>query len=164
MKRAATVALAFAALVAAWVAASGQVNQCSSGYVTFLSDSGTPVCIKFHTEEKGSWSTMRALCQLDQTDLAELRGDLHHQVYQYITLNKDLQDKDYWIGGTDEGHEGEWTWVSDDSAMEMGTPHWYPCDDQPHVDTKSNYACVKKHGYYFYSCHEDNQLYAICQI
>ncbi|XP_045625103.1 perlucin-like protein [Procambarus clarkii] len=161
MKRAATVALAFAAFVAIF----GQGSPCPTGYVSFTVDPMTPVCIKFYTEEKGSWDHMRALCQAEGADLAELKGDLHHQVVQYLTGYREFNERAYWIGGTDAGHEGTWVWVSDGSAMEMGVPHWYPCDGgEPNDGTLANYACIHTPDFYFHSCYNHDDIYAICQI
>ncbi|XP_045625105.1 C-type lectin domain family 4 member E isoform X2 [Procambarus clarkii] len=149
MKRAATVAVAFG-------------NPCPSGYENFLLDSATPVCIRFNTEETGSWAAMRALCRAEGADLAELRGDLHLQVYQYIMQHLELADKGFWMGGTDSGSEGTWTWVSDGTVLVLGPPHWYP--GQPDGGTKANYACIYPPDYYYHSCNNNLLIYALCQI
>ncbi|XP_045625107.2 uncharacterized protein [Procambarus clarkii] len=149
MKRTATVALAF-------------VNPCTSGYENLSTDPMMPECFKFVVTSKGSWATMRALCIADGTDLAEPKGDLHSKVQQYIILHPDLQDEGFWIGGTDAGHEGIWTWESDGVEMEMGYPDWY--SGQPDGGYDANYACLYPPEFLFHSCDNDIKIYALCQI
>ncbi|KAG7175165.1 putative C-type lectin-like 31 [Homarus americanus] len=162
MKWAATLALVAAAFGLVLIEEAG---SCPVGWVDFSVDPMSPVCLKFVMYGKGTWYSLRGLCQAEGADLAELRGELHHQVYEYIMDHQDLQDEGFWIGGTDEGHEGSWTWVSDNSPMPMGVPHWYPCHPaQPDGGTSSNYACIYTPDFYFHSCKNDIKIYAICQI
>lgn len=30
----------------------------------------------------------------------------------------------YWLGASDQGYEGDWLWVSDNSRVDRGTPFW----------------------------------------
>ncbi|XP_069937638.1 uncharacterized protein [Cherax quadricarinatus] len=79
MKCVAALTFVFAALTAT----SGQAS-CPAEYLSFSVDAVTQVCVKFYMYVKGTWASMRALCQAEGADLAELRGDLHDQVYSYI--------------------------------------------------------------------------------
>lgn len=45
--------------------------------------------------------------------------DDHPSVNKYLALRGGLQ----WIGGTDNGHEGKWTWTN---GNPMPKGHWYP--------------------------------------
>ncbi|XP_071541254.1 uncharacterized protein [Panulirus ornatus] len=160
MKWAVTLVVALVALATA----SAQTNPCPMGYINFSLDASTPVCLRFATEFKGTWDTMRFVCQSEKADLAKLEGQLHNQVYRYIQQHPDLQDEAFWIGGSDAQHEGYWVWVQDNTAMPMGTPHWYPCNGQPNGGTKMNYACLYTPDFYFHSCCNTYTIYAICQI
>ncbi|XP_069160128.1 macrophage mannose receptor 1-like isoform X2 [Procambarus clarkii] len=159
MKRAATVALAFAA---ALTVASCQVNPCPFPYENFGTDPMSPMCIKFYMTEKGSWDHMRALCRAEGADLADLRNGLHNYVYQYIMQHPDLQDEGFWIGGKDEDHEGIWTWVSDGGDMDIFSPDWYP--GQPDGGLDQNFACIYTPDFYYHSCANNILIYALCQI
>nr|XP_053633051.1 uncharacterized protein LOC128689015 [Cherax quadricarinatus] len=86
MKCVAALTFVFAALTAT----SGQAS-CPAEYLSFSVDAVTQVCVKFYMYVKGTWASMRALCQAEGADLAELRGDLHDQVYSYIFSHSDLR-------------------------------------------------------------------------
>nr|XP_053633255.1 uncharacterized protein LOC128689148 [Cherax quadricarinatus] len=71
---------------AAFIVPSRQVD-CPGDFINFSVDPTTPVCIQFYMYgkiTKGSWSEIRAKCQKEGADLAELKGDLHIQVRDYI--------------------------------------------------------------------------------
>ncbi|XP_045625102.1 perlucin-like protein [Procambarus clarkii] len=158
MKRAAIVALAFVALMAK---VSGQAG-CPDGYINFSTDSATLLCLKFVTYAKGTYDSLRAMCQaMPNGDLAQLQlnCDLHHRVYEYIIQHADLKGENFWIGGSDAGHEGIWKWVNGEE-MEMGVPHWYP--GQPDGEYDENYACLAAPDYFYHSCNNNNYIYAIC--
>ncbi|KAK8744773.1 hypothetical protein OTU49_000607, partial [Cherax quadricarinatus] len=153
-------ALAF--VLAALAVTVNQVVSCPTGYLEFSLDPVTPVCLRFTTENTGKWTEMREYCQEEGADLAELKGDLHHAVYEYIIDNDYHREHSYWIGGTDASHEGTWVWISSGDEMEMGVPHWYT--GEPDGSYWENYCCLHKPDYYFHSCDNDNNYHAICQI
>ncbi|XP_069943457.1 perlucin-like protein [Cherax quadricarinatus] len=160
MKCVAALTFVFVFFPAALTATSGQAS-CPAEYLSFSVDAVTQVCVKFYMYVKGTWASMRALCQAEGADLAELRGDLHDQVYSYIFSHSDLRDEGFWMGGTDEGHEGYWVWISDNSAIPLDW-HWWP--GQPDGGTNANYACIYTPDFYFHSCDNDIKIYALCQI
>ncbi|XP_045589427.2 type-2 ice-structuring protein-like [Procambarus clarkii] len=80
-------------------------------------------CLYFENVNKASWQGMRTICQGHGGDLIKLNTpDLFGDIISYIHGNG-WSDTNYWIGGTDEGHEGVWTWT-DGSSVRMGTPFW----------------------------------------
>ncbi|KAK3879413.1 hypothetical protein Pcinc_016011 [Petrolisthes cinctipes] len=59
----------------------------------------------------------------------------------------------FWVGGTDEGHEGIWSYV-DGTLMPMGAPYWAlnNCDGiiiQPDGNTQQNCAALDGDSYYY---------------
>lgn len=78
-----------------------------------------------------------------------------------------LPEVDYWVGATDEGHEGVWLWV-DGSVVEMGTPFWaIGCHDNqlPDGGTYENCAVLSKaYSLYFDDVSCDGIAYAICEL
>ncbi|XP_069943455.1 low affinity immunoglobulin epsilon Fc receptor-like [Cherax quadricarinatus] len=151
-------------VLAAFIVPSRQ-DDCPGDFINFSVDPTTPVCIQFYMYgkiTKGSWSEIRAKCQKEGADLAELKGDLHIQVRDYIFNHPELgyEDEGFWIGGSDALEEGKWLWISDNSPMDDA--NWWP--GQPDGGTNANYACIYTPDFYIHSCDNDIKIYGLCQI
>ncbi|CAL4118849.1 unnamed protein product [Meganyctiphanes norvegica] len=103
--------------------------------VTFANEDGTGIacpplsvniggeyCATFSTTS-GSWYDMEAYCNQLGTSLAKLESvDFHYYLAKYIYDNG-LQHQEWWVGGTDKDHEGNWVYP-DLTPVKMGTPFW----------------------------------------
>ncbi|XP_037782303.1 hepatic lectin-like [Penaeus monodon] len=59
-------------------------------------------------------------------------------------------NRDYWIGGSDENHEGLWLWT-DGTLMRTGVPLWYHCtsiSQQPDGGSSENCAVMRWDSFY----------------
>ncbi|XP_069193656.1 uncharacterized protein [Procambarus clarkii] len=76
-------------------------------------------CVLVLPDVLGSWYDMRNYCQ-------DLRGELlkvDSDNFMYYLVKYIYDNGDYWIGGSDEGHEGDFLWT-DGTSVKMGTPLW----------------------------------------
>lgn len=65
-------------------------------------------------------------------------------------------NRDYWIGGSDENHEGLWLWM-DGTIMRTGVPLWYHCTSvaqQPNGGGSENCAVMRWDS--FYHIHDES--------
>lgn len=77
-----------------------------------------------------------------------------------------LTERSYWIGGSDEALEGEWTWT-DGTSVRMGTPTWGADGQSQHPTGGYDENCVglDKDNFFFFndfSCSSEISL--ICEL
>ncbi|XP_050714809.1 perlucin-like protein [Eriocheir sinensis] len=159
-----TLALAVAAALVC-LASAQNITECPDGFEDFGDGTAVGPCLYF-VRSKATWSNHRSLCQALGADLAQVTGDLHQDVVDYINDQPadDLADEAFWIGGSDANKEGSWIWVMDDTAIPLGTPHWYPCNGQPNGGTTQNHLSLYSPDFYYHSLEQTKQIFAICQI
>ncbi|KAG0714731.1 Perlucin-like protein [Chionoecetes opilio] len=138
---------------------------CPDGFVNLGSDPVEPKCLGFGGSSSGTWHSMLSICELLGGSLAKITGDMHNKVYQYILDRPTMMDKCFWIGGNDEHMEAHWVWVSDDTELPLGGPHWDPCDrEEPNGGFDENYLAICPDRYYFKDYPGDKLFHAICQV
>nr|XP_053656893.1 C-type lectin domain family 7 member A-like [Cherax quadricarinatus] len=124
-------------------------------------------CMYVDLVNTGSWDTMRSHCKSIGGDLVKLNdAEVFSALIRYIH-GSGFPDHPYWIGGTDEGHEGVWLWV-DQEPVQMGTPYWanYGCDNKQMPDGGTSQNCVLidySVHYYFNDVGCELARYAICE-
>lgn len=85
----------------------------------------------YFSQEALAWQDARDFCKsLTTTDHADLAVfDLTCEDYKHIFLRADEENQvEYWVGGTDEHHEGFWTWL-DGRPIDLRASYWY--DESP---------------------------------
>nr|ADV17348.1 antiviral-like c type lectin [Penaeus indicus] len=99
-------------------------------------------CLFVDHQTDGSWYDMREYCNLINGDFLKLDdANLLTDIVEYITYQVGV-NRDYWIGGSDENHEGLWLWT-DGTLMRTGVPLWYHCtsiSQQPDGGSSENCA------------------------
>ncbi|XP_071536338.1 C-type mannose receptor 2-like [Panulirus ornatus] len=80
-------------------------------------------CLFIDTVGTGTWTERKSLCeqlvgQMVKIDDANLLG----AIYDYMQ-EREITGVNFWVGGVDEGHEGDWRWL-DNSKVTLGTPFW----------------------------------------
>nr|QTC04135.1 C-type lectin 9 [Portunus trituberculatus]UPO70830.1 C-type lectin CTL-1 [Portunus trituberculatus] len=157
MKWAAHLAVTIAALYIASVQA-----ECPTNFILVDDPStGETTCIYF-LMLKSSWDVANSTCGMFGAILAKLKGDFHQSVIEKIYENQELINEAFWLGGSDEKKEGSWYWL-DGEEIPLGTPHWYPCNDQPNHGTDQNYLALYTPNFYFHSLEKEAEICAICQ-
>ncbi|XP_063873726.1 CD209 antigen-like protein E [Scylla paramamosain] len=157
MQWAAPLAVAVAALCFASVQAA-----CPNGFTSIDDVSeGTSTCIRL-VQSKSTWQGAKAMCEMFGASLAKLTGDFHQAAIEEIRKFPELTDEAFWIGGSDEKSEGSWYWLDDD-PIPLGTPHWYPCNNQPNHGTDQNHLCLYTPDFFYHSLEQQRQIYSICQ-
>ncbi|XP_037777882.1 perlucin-like protein [Penaeus monodon] len=108
-------------------------------------------CIYIDPFETGTFDEIRALCKSHSGDIiwfeAGLDCDLYRDLIDHIHSNS-LHEHDYWMGVTDNGHEGDWRFVKTNQVVRLGAPFWWV--NSPSEATNKNCAIMQKSvGYYF---------------
>ncbi|XP_069948528.1 C-type lectin 37Db-like [Cherax quadricarinatus] len=111
-------------------------------------------CMYVDILNKGTWSVMRNHCKSLGGDLVKLNdGEVYAALIRHIHGNGFPIDY-YWIGATDEGHEGLWVWI-DQEPVQMGTPYWANCgcdnDQMPTGGTAQNCALLDAHFHLYFN-------------
>nr|XP_053656906.1 C-type lectin domain family 4 member D-like [Cherax quadricarinatus] len=116
---------------------------------------------------KGTWNDMRNHCKSLGGDLVKLNDPA---VYNALILHihgSGFPLVYYWIGGTDEGHEGLWVWI-DQEPIQMGTPYWANAgcdnDQMPNGGTGQNCLALDYvFNMYFNDLGCSTEGYVICE-
>ncbi|XP_042877787.1 C-type lectin domain family 4 member E-like [Penaeus japonicus] len=107
-------------------------------------------CLFIEPQTEGSWYQMLEFCNLVNGDLLKLDdANLLTDIVEYITYQIGVS-RDYWIGGSDQDHEGLWLWT-DGTIMRTGVPLWYHCSSisqQPDGGSSENCAVLRWDSYY----------------
>ncbi|XP_068236347.1 hepatic lectin-like [Palaemon carinicauda] len=143
--------------------ANGQ-HLCPPLFIEFFPDPAVPmpVCIHFTMDAKRDWHAAKDYCEAQGSSLAILDvGNLYYEIRDYILGNPAWLDEGFYIGCTDEIHEGSWRWT-DGSPVSMGLPHWYP--GQPDGGLRENYCCLYYDDFMYNSCRNEEKLFAICML
>ncbi|MGJ2421398.1 C-type lectin domain-containing protein, partial [Salmonella enterica subsp. enterica serovar Paratyphi A] len=121
---------------------------------------------------EGTWYEARYFCQGFGGDLVVLDSlDSYAEIVKFLNEAK-LTTRDYWVGATDEGHEGEWRWVNWAKVM-SGTPLWalYGSGSRYYQEPLSNNNSTQDCGYldmtrfYYLDDEECTEMKAaICEI
>ncbi|ROT76550.1 C-type lectin [Penaeus vannamei] len=108
-------------------------------------------CIQFRTQEV-SWYEGKNLCSNMGAKLAKVDdANFMYYLVKFIR-NNGLDGYYYWIGASDEGHDGLFRWT-DGTAVKMGTPFWGDSSDQvQEPDSNYNHNCVflARHDHFFF--------------
>nr|QGV11341.1 C-type lectin 1 [Rimicaris exoculata] len=110
-------------------------------------------CLYFNTLGTGTWYDMETFCHDLKGEMVKIdSADFLYDIVQFIVDEK-LSPEDYWIGATDEGHEGDWRWP-DNSIVKRGTPFWGTLPYEPEVQepaggTVENCAFLPKRYLFF---------------
>ncbi|XP_047498037.1 perlucin-like protein isoform X1 [Penaeus chinensis] len=123
-------------------------------------------CVQFRTQS-ATWHDMYNVCFNIGADIVKLDdANFMYYLVKFIKENK-LDGHTYWIGASDEGHEGDFRWT-DGTKVKMGTPFWGDHADQvqePDGGTNQNCVYLDKDDHFFmidYTC--DGKLSVICEI
>ncbi|KAK3891746.1 hypothetical protein Pcinc_004374 [Petrolisthes cinctipes] len=121
-------------------------------------------CFYVH-DTKLNWHDARHFCtslsgdNSEETGMATLKDcDQFSIIWQH--LSTEFGPDGYWMGGTDEGQEGNWHWVTGES-MPMGHPYWI--HGEPHKHPEYNCMAYQQNTGYFVSWGCENELYFLCQ-
>nr|XP_045620683.1 low affinity immunoglobulin epsilon Fc receptor-like isoform X2 [Procambarus clarkii] len=124
-------------------------------------------CVLVVPDVSGSWYEMRNYCQDLRGELVKVDSDnFMYYLVRYI-LDNGLDRAHYWIGGSDEGHEGDFLWT-DGTNVKMGTPFWGDgVNDQiqePDGGTSQNCIVMTQNDHYFFFDSDCNaKAGAICE-
>merc|ERR1739842_624 len=137
---------------------------CPTNYVELsTNDNQPPSCYRF-VNEKANHATQKATCEADGANLVtnlDTNG-LMFVLQEYILDRNYLKYDGFFVDGTDEGHEGTWTWA-DDSSMPTGAPYWWP--GQPdNINGNANVACMYTPDFFLHDCRASVEMKAICGI
>ncbi|XP_042879751.1 perlucin-like protein [Penaeus japonicus] len=125
-------------------------------------------CYAFLLDFARTWSESREYCQGIGGDLAIVHtcDEFTTLVRNIHMLGQEVPDRfSYWLGGTDLGDEGSWTWI-DGTPMAMGVPFWGQAGDtfEPNGGDAQNCAQIYKDDRYFIHDGECGKHgYALCQ-
>ena len=97
-----------------------------------------PTTYCLHNEAKLQWADAKLACEANDGSLAVMRTPDDNRALRQAMAAR-FSARQMWIGLTDHGHEGDWTWVSraqlDFTAWEDGEPNNWRVED-----------CVELHG------------------
>ncbi|XP_037773762.1 C-type lectin domain family 17, member A-like [Penaeus monodon] len=123
-------------------------------------------CLFINNFAQMDWDAARTFCGGFQSDLVTLdEANLLADIVDFI--NKEgLTERSYWIGGSDQALEGEWTWT-DGTSVRMGTPTWGADGQSQHPTGGNDENCVglDKDNFFFFndfSCSSEISL--ICEL
>merc|ERR1712198_329119 len=124
-------------------------GQCDADYYDVYGH-----CVKIITEA-GTWYEMKNICHNFGGQMVKV-DDANFMYYLIEFLHEEgLDGYDYWIGASDEDHEGTFKWP-DGTTVKMGSPYWGDnCDgygQEPDGGTSQN--CVfmghSSHQHFFF--------------
>ncbi|KAK8753379.1 hypothetical protein OTU49_004165 [Cherax quadricarinatus] len=124
-------------------------------------------CLYVDVYNTGSWDVMRSNCRSVGGDLAVLNdAEVYSALIRYIH-GSGFPDLTYWIGATDEGHEGLWLWI-DQEPVQLGTPYWanYGCDNNQMPTGEDNQNCAvldSSYHLYFNDLNCNSNHYSVCE-
>ncbi|XP_027212324.2 hepatic lectin [Penaeus vannamei] len=108
-------------------------------------------CVQFRTQEV-SWHEGKNECFNMGAELAKVDdANFMYYLVKFIR-NNGLGGHKYWIGASDEGHEGAFRWT-DGTEVKMGTPFWGDSEDQvqePDGGTNQNCVFMDKGDHFFF--------------
>ncbi|XP_063590394.1 hepatic lectin-like [Penaeus indicus] len=74
-------------------------------------------------QQQGTWEQMSIACRREGAHLLKIdSADLMHTLVYELKRNA-FDNKNYWIGATEVGHESIFRW-QDGTKVKMGTPFW----------------------------------------
>jgi len=88
--------------------------------------------------EKRTWSHASIGCRDDGGELISVDDD---STNEWVA---NIPQKQIWIGATDQGHEGEWTWPD---GRKVPDRYWQKAAKEPNGGTSENCAMVFARGY-----------------
>ncbi|KAK7075454.1 hypothetical protein SK128_005120, partial [Halocaridina rubra] len=122
-------------------------------------------CLYIDPWVKGSMVSMRELCQYHNGDLLWLDDtndcDFYRALLDHLHTNN-LNEKDYWIGITDEGHEGEWRYLKNNAVARLGAPYWH-AGNPSEVEGENCAVMYKGNAFYWIDVKCDAEYYSICR-
>ncbi|XP_071536840.1 perlucin-like protein isoform X2 [Panulirus ornatus] len=126
-------------------------------------------CLFFDPLATGTWHQTQALCESLHGNLAKIdTGIFMADIVDHIREHQ-MATKGYWMGASDEGHEGDWRW-RDGTSVRMGTPFWgylpeRPIVQEPRRGTVENCGClIDQYLYFFHDCPCSNDYYSpLCE-
>lgn len=125
-------------------------------------------CYAFLLDFARTWAESRDYCQSIGGDLVVVQScdEFTTLVRNIHMLGQEVPDRfSYWIGGTDLGDEGSWTWI-DGTPMAMGVPFWGQAGEtfEPNGGETQNCAQIYKDDRYFIHDGEcEKHGYPLCQ-
>nr|XP_027228912.1 perlucin-like protein [Penaeus vannamei] len=85
-------------------------------------------CVQFRTQSV-TWHDGMNECFNVGANMVKIDdANFMYYLFRFIKDNE-LGGHNYWIGASDEGHEGDFRWT-DGTAVKMGTPFWGDGSDQ----------------------------------
>ena len=104
-----------------------------------------------------TWSAAEKFCVSKGGHLASVASPFHwHRLQSFMALN-DIKDP-IWLGATDEGREGEWTWTD---GSKWSEEHWRS-PDQPSNHSGENCINLVKNRWFDDPCFW--QSFTICSV
>ncbi|XP_064094595.1 perlucin-like protein [Macrobrachium nipponense] len=122
-------------------------------------------CLYIDPWVKGPMKTIRDMCKYHNGELLWLDGvydcDFYRALMDHLHENK-LNEHDYWLGITDEGHEGTWRYVKNNQEVRMGAPYWIG-NNPDGLENENCAAMLKANAYYWADVKCDLELSVICR-
>ncbi|XP_068206011.1 perlucin-like protein [Palaemon carinicauda] len=122
-------------------------------------------CLFIDPWVQGPMNTIRDNCKVHSGELLWLDDiydcDFYRALLDHIHENK-LNEHDFWLGITDEGHEGDWKFVKNNVAVRLGAPYWL--GNNPDGASVENCAIMQKANAYYWVDVKCDALYSgICR-
>ena len=103
------------------------------------------------------WVWAQDVCRSFGTNLVTLWSD-QQAAALHVTMRADPSTREhYWIGLSDEGHEGIWQWADGSSSS---LSYW--CPGEPNGGTNENCAAFPVHDEKWFDIHCHSRFIAIC--
>ncbi|XP_066944419.1 perlucin-like protein [Macrobrachium rosenbergii] len=122
-------------------------------------------CLLIDPWVKGSMETIRYMCIYHSGDLLWLDDvydcDFYRALMDHLHENK-LNEHDYWLGITDERHEGIWRYLKNDQDVRMGAPYW-AVNNPDGSEAENCAAMLTGNAYYWADVKCDSEYSGICR-
>ncbi|XP_033759265.1 C-type lectin domain family 17, member A-like [Pecten maximus] len=135
---------------------------CPEGWVLYDQS-----CYLFSLWRFASWLAARDYCQSKDAYLAEIRSDPENefvktQLRKMVMKDVPMIDRSYYLGGTDEGHEGDWIWARTGESIIYN--NFIPPEPNSYKSLPEN--CLTMFAFLNYTWNDDlcdSPQYAICK-
>nr|UXP01438.1 CTL-6 [Portunus trituberculatus] len=122
-------------------------------------------CIFIDPWELGTMSEIRDFCKAYGGDLIWFDNDTDCDFYRDLLTHiheNSLNERDYWMGITDEGHNEVWKYLRNNQVVRDGPPYWDT--GFPTTSTTENCAILAMtRGYYWEEVACDSTYSTICR-
>nr|QEX50549.1 C-type lectin 4 [Penaeus japonicus] len=113
-------------------------------------------CFYFHQDQSMPWEDAERFCETSGGSLAKIGSAKELRAFYEYILTYSLSGS-YWLGASDQGYEGDWLWVSDNSRVDRGTPFWaihngiFGWDHEPSGGTEENCLLLDENRKHYFN-------------